>query len=148
MMTMASAPTVEILLVEDNPGDVVLMREAFRECKFPYHLSVAGDGEQAMDFLRQQSGFANAPRPNLILLDLNLPKKSGHEVLSEIKADPNLRQIPVVVLSTSGAHEDLQYSYNHFANCYITKPRDLDEFFHMICSIEDFWFHHVTLPRS
>ena len=139
---------IEILLVEDNPGDVRLTREALKDAKVINNLHVAGDGVAAMDFLHRQSEHHNAVRPDLILLDLNLPKKDGREVLSEIKADPGLRQIPVVILTTSKAEEDILKTYDLHANCYITKPVDLEKFIEVISAIEDFWLSIVKLPRN
>ncbi|MBI4497864.1 MAG: response regulator [Chloroflexi bacterium] len=138
---------IEILLVEDNPGDVRLTVEALREGKVRNRLSVVMDGEEAVAFLRRQGQYAEAPRPDLILLDLNLPRKDGREVLAEIKADAQLRMIPVVVLTTSKAEQDILMSYHLHANCYITKPVDLDQFIVAVKSIEDFWLTVVTLPR-
>lgn len=137
---------IELLLVEDNPGDVRLTQEALREGKVRNHLHVAADGVEALAFLRREAQYANAPQPDLILLDLNLPKKSGREVLAEIKADPALRRIPVVILTVSKAEEDVLKSYNLHANCYITKPVDLDQFIEVVKSIEDFWLTVVVLP--
>lgn len=137
---------IELLLVEDNPGDVRLTQEALREGKVRNHLHVAADGFEALAFLRREAQYANAPQPDLILLDLNLPKKSGREVLAEIKADPALRRIPVVILTVSKAEEDVLKSYNLHANCYITKPVDLDQFIEVVKSIEDFWLTVVVLP--
>jgi CheY-like chemotaxis protein len=137
---------IEILLVEDNPGDVRLTKEALKEGKVSNHLSVAEDGEQALAFLRRQGPYADAPHPDLVLLDLNLPKKNGREVLEEIKADPELRRIPVVILTVSKAEQDILKSYNLYANCYINKPVDLDQFLTVIKSIEDFWLTVVMLP--
>jgi chemotaxis family two-component system response regulator Rcp1 len=137
---------IELLLVEDNPGDVRLTQEALREGKVRNHLHVAVDGVEALAFLRREGQYANAPQPDLILLDLNLPKKSGREVLAEIKADPALRRIPVVILTVSKAEEDVLKSYNLHANCYITKPVDLDQFLEVVKSIEDFWLTVVVLP--
>lgn len=139
---------VAILLVEDSPADVRLTREALAEGKIRNTLSVVADGMEAMDFLRRRNGFSAAPRPDLILLDLNLPRKDGREVLGEVKADPDLRRIPVVVLTTSGAEEDILRSYNLHANCYITKPMDLDKFFSVIKAIDDFWLTVVKLPAE
>ena len=136
----------EILLVEDNPGDVTLTREAFLEGKLAHHLSIAGDGEEAMDFLQRKGGHAGAPRPDLILLDLNLPKKDGREVLADLKNDPNLRHIPVIVLTTSEAEIDIWNAYKLHANCYLTKPIQMDEFFTKIRMVEDFWLTVVRLP--
>jgi chemotaxis family two-component system response regulator Rcp1 len=137
---------VEILLVEDNPGDVRLTREALREGKVRNNLSVAADGVEAIAFLRKEGEHAGAVRPDLILLDLNLPRKDGREVLEEIKADPSLRHIPVVVLTSSQAEEDIVRAYDLHANCYVTKPVDLDQFIRVVESIEDFWFTIVKLP--
>ena len=137
---------VEILLVEDNPGDVRLTLEAFKENKLHNHLHVVGDGEEAMAFLRRESQYADAPRPDLILLDLNLPKKDGREVLAELKGDPDLKRIPVVILTVSAAEEDVLRTYDLHANCYVTKPVDLDEFIKVVKTIEDFWLTIVKLP--
>ena len=137
---------VEILLVEDNPGDVRLVKEALKDAKVLNNLSIAKDGAEALDFLHREGDYAEAPHPDLILLDLNLPKKDGREVLAEIKVDDNLKRIPVVVLTTSKTEEDILKSYNLQANCYITKPVDLDEFIKVIKSIEDFWLTIVKLP--
>jgi two-component system, chemotaxis family, response regulator Rcp1 len=139
---------IDILLVEDNPGDVRLTREALKEGKVLNTLSVAGDGVEALAFLRRGGKYADAPRPDLILLDLNLPKKDGREVLAEIKTDDNLKRIPVVVLTTSQAEQDIIKSYNLYANCYITKPVDLDQFITVLQSIEDFWLTIVKLPSA
>ena len=137
---------VEILLVEDNPGDVRLTREALREGKVRNNLSVASDGVEAVAYLRREGEHAHAVRPDLILLDLNLPRMDGREVLAEIKADPSLRNIPVVVLTSSQAEEDIVRAYDLHANCYVTKPVDLDQFIRVVESIEDFWFSIVKLP--
>ncbi len=137
---------IEILLVEDNPGDVRLTIEALREGKVRNNLNVAGDGVDAMAFLRREGQYATSPRPDLILLDLNLPKKDGRQVLSEIKSDAALRSIPVVILTTSHAEQDVLRSYDLHANCYITKPVDLDQFITVVKTIEDFWLTIVTLP--
>jgi len=137
---------IEILLVEDNPGDVRLTIEALRDGKVRNNLSVVGDGVEALAFLRREGRYASAPRPDLILLDLNLPKMDGREVLAAIKADPSLRMIPVVVLTTSNAEQDIVRTYALHANCYITKPVDLDQFITVVKTIEDFWFTIVTLP--
>jgi len=139
---------IEVLLVEDNPADVRLTQEAFKEGRVTNHLNVVHDGVEAMEFLRRHGPYEGSPRPDLILLDLNLPKKSGREVLEEIKADPVLRRIPVMILSTSRADQDLQKAYNLHANCYITKPVDLDQFLNVVRSIEHFWFNIVTLPSD
>jgi CheY-like chemotaxis protein len=144
-MNLRSRP-VEILLVEDNPGDVRLTREGLREGKVHNNLSLAPDGVEALAFLRREGKYHDAPRPDLILLDLNLPKVDGREVLESIKADPNLRNIPVVVLTSSQAEQDILRGYDLHANCYITKPVDLDQFIGVVKSIEDFWFTIVKLP--
>ena len=138
--------SIEILLVEDNPGDADLAREALETSKVCNTLHVVSDGEAAMAFLRRQGKYADAPRPDLVLLDLNLPKKDGREVLAEIKADHDLKRIPVVILTTSKAEEDILKTYNLHANCYITKPIDLDQFIKVVQSIEEFWFTIVRLP--
>ena len=137
---------IEILLVEDNPGDVRLTIEALKEAKVRNRLSVVSDGVEALAFLRNQDQYAAAPRPDLILLDLNLPKKDGREVLAEIKADSDLKVIPVVVLTTSNAEKDLVQAYESHANCYITKPVDFQQFLIVIKSIENFWLNIVKLP--
>jgi two-component system, chemotaxis family, response regulator Rcp1 len=139
---------IEILLVEDNPGDIRLTLELFKDSKIPNKISAVKDGVEAMEFLRQKGEFVSAKRPDLILLDLNLPKKNGREVLTEVKADENLRRIPVIVLTGSQAEEDIVKSYNLFANCYISKPVDLDHFVEVIKTIQEFWFSVVTLPKS
>ncbi|MFY0583805.1 response regulator [Cystobacter fuscus] len=137
---------IEILLVEDNPGDVRLTIEALKEGKVSSRLSVARDGVEALAFLRREGAHASAPRPDLILLDLNLPRRDGREVLAEIKADAELRRIPVVVLTTSKAEEDILRTYDLHANCYINKPVDLDQFISVVRSIDDFWLSVVRLP--
>jgi two-component system, chemotaxis family, response regulator Rcp1 len=137
---------IDILLVEDNPGDVRLTIEALRESKVRNHLHVATDGVEAMAFLRRDGHYANAVRPDLVLLDLNLPRKDGREVLADMKADPELKTIPVVVLTTSRAEQDVFRSYELQANCYISKPVDLEQFITVVRSIEDFWLTIVTLP--
>jgi CheY-like chemotaxis protein len=146
MATEPDGRPVEILLVEDNPGDVRLMQESLREGKIRVRLSVAADGEEALAWLRREGAHQAAPRPDLILLDLNLPRKDGREVLAEIKADEHLRRIPVVVLTSSQAEKDIIASYDLRANCYVTKPVDLDQFMGVVRSIEDFWLTVVTLP--
>ncbi|MGA2368001.1 MAG: response regulator [Dehalococcoidia bacterium] len=137
---------VDVLLVEDNPGDVRLTREALKDAKLAINLHVAEDGEEAMAFLRHEGAYALKPRPDLVLLDLNLPKKDGKEVLSDIKNDSDLRRIPVVVVTTSKAEEDIIKSYDLHANCYVTKPLDLDQFVTVVHSIEQFWLTIVKLP--
>lgn len=142
------APPVEILLVEDNPGDVRLTKEALREGKVYNNLHWAKDGVEALEFLRREGKHSEAPRPDIILLDLNLPKKDGREVLSSIKNDDRFKQIPVVILTTSEAEEDVLRSYELHANCYITKPVDLDKFIVVVQSIDRFWLTVVTLPPA
>ncbi len=137
---------IEILLVEDNPGDVRLTREALRDGKMLNHLSVVRDGEEALRFLRREGPYADAPRPDVVLLDLNLPRKDGREVLADIKADPDLRRVPVVILTTSNADRDILAAYNLNANCYITKPVDLHQFIEVVRTIGDFWLTIVKLP--
>jgi two-component system, chemotaxis family, response regulator Rcp1 len=143
-----SATPIEILLVEDNSGDVRLTQEALRDAKVQNILHVVSDGIEATSFLWRQGKHAHAPRPDLILLDLNLPKKSGREVLEEIKLDLSLKSIPVVILTTSTAEEDILRSYQLHANCYITKPVDLDQFLKVIKSIDNFWLTIVKLPQK
>jgi CheY-like chemotaxis protein len=137
----------QILLVEDNPGDVDLTREALHESKVHTHLSIARDGDEALAFLRHEGTHAAAPRPDLILLDLNLPKKDGRAVLTEIKADPALSSIPVVVLTSSEAERDIAHAYALHANCFVTKPIGLDQFIEIVRSIEQFWLTVVKLPH-
>jgi len=139
---------INILLVEDNPGDADLAREALEGSKINNALHVVDDGEKAMWFLHREGVYAEVPRPDLILLDLNLPKKDGRQVLAEIKEDDDLKRIPVVILTTSQAEEDVVKSYNLHANCYITKPIDLNQFLHVVRSIEDFWLSIVVLPHN
>ena len=139
---------IEILLVEDNPGDVRLTKEALREGKVYSNLHTVKDGVEAMEFLRKKGKYKDVPRPDIILLDLNLPKKDGREVLQEIKSDDNLKRIPVVVLTTSKAEEDVLRTYNLHANCYVTKPVDLEKFMVVVKSIDVFWLTVVTLPPN
>ena len=139
---------VEILLVEDNPGDVRLTQEALKEGKVSNNLSVVGDGVEALAFLRREGEYADAIRPDIILVDLNLPKKSGHEVLQEVKTDLDLRRIPVVILTTSSSEQDVLDTYDLHANCYITKPVDIEQFIKVAQSIDQFWLTMVTLPSS
>ena len=145
---MNEGKAVDILLVEDNPGDVRLAQEALKESKVRNKLFVVNDGVEAIDFLRRQGKHADAPRPDLILLDLNLPRKSGREVLAEIKTDETLKRIPVVVLTVSRAEEDIIRSYNQHANCYITKPLDFNQFMEVTKAIEGFWLTIVKLPHK
>jgi chemotaxis family two-component system response regulator Rcp1 len=150
-MTISTAENVtpiEILLVEDSPGDVRLTREALSDAKVQNVLHVATDGIEATSFLWRQGKHANAPRPDLILLDLNLPKKGGREVLREIKQDPGLKSIPVVILTTSEAEEDILRSYQLHANCYIVKPVDLNQFLKVVKTIDNFWLAIVKLPSG
>jgi len=147
-MTQTPGKPIEILLVEDNAGDVRLTREALKEGKMLNNLQVAGDGVEALAYLKQTGKYAKAVRPDIILLDLNLPRKDGRELLADIKTDPNLRQIPVVILTTSKAEEDILKTYDLHANCYITKPVDLDQFMTVVKSVEDFWFTIVRLPTN
>jgi two-component system, chemotaxis family, response regulator Rcp1 len=139
---------IEILLVEDNPGDVRLTKEAMKEGKIMNRISVACDGVEALDFLKRRGPFADAPKPDLILLDLNLPKKDGRQVLAEIKEDPELKMIPVVILTTSAAEQDIIKTYELHANCYLIKPVDLNQFLQVAKMIKDFWFTLVKLPPS
>ncbi|MBN2505324.1 MAG: response regulator [Verrucomicrobia bacterium] len=143
-----NARGVTILLVEDNPGDARLTIEAFKEAKVRNRLVHVKDGAEALAFLYREEPYTHAPRPDLILLDLNMPRKDGREVLQHIKADPRLRRIPVVVLTTSQAEQDVQRAYNLNANCYITKPVDLDQFLNVIRCIEEFWLTIVKLPTE
>jgi CheY-like chemotaxis protein len=145
---MNTVRPIDILLVEDSPADVRLTREALKEAKILNTLHVVQDGMAALAFLRRQGQYADSPEPHLILLDLNLPKKDGREVLAEIKQDKNLRRIPVVILTTSRAEEDVVRSYNLHANAYVTKPVDLKQFLEVIRAIEAFWLAVVTLPSS
>ena len=140
--------TIEILLVEDNPGDVELTREAFIESRLSNHINVARDGVEALEYLRRKGVYANAVRPDIVLLDLNLPRKGGLEVLAELKADPDLRSIPIVVLTTSRQEEDIARSYHDHANCYISKPVDFDKFMGVVRSLENFWLTVVRLPSK
>jgi two-component system, chemotaxis family, response regulator Rcp1 len=139
---------IEILLVEDNPGDARLTLEAFKEGKVINNLSVVSNGVDALSFLRREGQHANASVPDLVLLDLNLPKMDGREVLAAIKDDASLKSIPVVVLTTSASQDDVSRAYGHHANCYITKPVDLDQFLRVVQSIESFWLSLVRLPSS
>jgi CheY-like chemotaxis protein len=147
-MSPADGKPIEILLVEDNPGDTDLAREALREAKVNNHVHAVADGVEALQFLRRQERFADAPRPDLILLDLNLPRKDGREVLKEIKADRDFRRIPVVVLTTSKLEQDVIKAYNLHANCYIIKPVDFEQFLRVVKDIESFWLTVVKLPSE
>ncbi|MEW6403554.1 MAG: response regulator [Chloroflexota bacterium] len=148
MFTKSLPRHIEILLVEDSPADILLTREAFEQNRLVNALHVTEDGIDAMDFLYRRGKHASAPRPDLILLDLNLPRKSGREVLAEIKADPDLRSIPIVVLTTSSADEDILQAYDLNANCYVVKPVGFDNFMAAVQSIRHFWFSVVTLPGA
>lgn len=145
-MSARAGSAIEILLVEDNPADVRLTQEALRESTISNHLHAVGDGEEALRFLRREGTHAEAPRPDLVLLDLNLPRMSGREVLEQVKEDPDLRRIPVVVLTTSEAEQDILHSYDFHANAYVRKPVDFDQFTEVVRLIEDFWFTVVKLP--
>lgn len=147
-MSTAVGRPAEVLLVEDSPGDVRLTREALKEGKVRNNLSVVSDGVEAMEFLRREGKYADAPRPDIVLLDLNMPRKDGREVLAEMKSDEQLKRIPVVVLTTSEAEQDILRTYDLHANCYLTKPVDLEQFISIVKSVEDFWLTIVQLPRS
>lgn len=147
MMKHAEARPIEILLVEDSPTDAMMTQEALEYSKVLNRLHIVEDGEQAMAFLRRQDTYADAPRPGLILLDLNLPKKNGREVLAEVKADEDLRSIPIVILTTSKAEEDIVRSYGLHANCYVTKPVEFEKLAAVVHEIHQFWFCVVTLPK-
>jgi chemotaxis family two-component system response regulator Rcp1 len=146
MSILTELNLITILLVEDNPGDVRLVQEIFQDGKIFNRLQIARDGEQATDYLRQRGYYQDAPRPDLILLDLNLPKKNGAEVLEEIKTDPKLHSIPVIILTASKAEEDIARAYDHYANCYLTKPIDLNQFISVVQQIKTFWLSIVQLP--
>jgi chemotaxis family two-component system response regulator Rcp1 len=148
MTTNSHTRPIEILLVEDNPGDVRLTIEAFKEGKVRNNLNVARDGVEALSMLRREGSFAGLARPDLILLDLNLPRKDGRELLADIKADDTLKRIPVVILTTSHAEEDVLQTYDLHANCYITKPVDFEQFISVVQSIDDFWLTVVKLPAE
>jgi CheY-like chemotaxis protein len=140
--------SVHILLVEDNEGDIFLTREALEESEFKTMVSVARDGQEALDFVFKVNGFEEQTTPDLIILDVNLPKKSGHEVLFEIKRHVNYKQIPVIVLTTSSSKKDIELSYEYFANCYITKPVEVADFLRVISSVQQFWINAATLPSN
>lgn len=145
---MTPLERIHILLVEDNEGDVILTSEAFENARLQSVLSVVRDGESAMDFLLKRHRYLDVKVPDLILLDLNLPRKNGHEVLQFLKADTNLKHIPVIVLSTSSSMNDVNKCYENYANCYITKPMDIENFFNVVSKIENFWLSTVTLPKK
>ncbi|WP_375510239.1 response regulator [uncultured Nostoc sp.] len=146
MSTITAIMPIQVLLVEDNPGDAQLTRIALEDSKISIHLNVVEDGVEAMAFLRKQEKYVKAAHPDIVLLDFNLPRKDGREVLAEMKGDENLKRIPVVVLTTSQTQEDILKAYNLSANCYITKPVDFDQFVKIVQSIENFWFAIVKLP--
>lgn len=146
MMGQEMGDPIEILLVEDNAGDVRLTQEALEEAKVPNRLHVAQDGIAALQFLKKQKPFAGVPEPDLVLLDLNIPKRSGFEVLDQIKSDPHLRHIPVIILTSSSAESDVLRSYRSYANSYVTKPADLDQYFKVVELIDEFWLSTVRLP--
>ena len=148
MGSAAYVNCIDVLLVEDNPGDVRLTREALKDAKVRNNLYVAETGDEAIAFLRQEGRFARSPRPDLVLLDLNLPRKNGREVLKEIKSDADLKRIPVVVLTSSDDEKDIVKSYDLGANCYVTKPVDLDQFMNVVKSIDSFWVTIVKLPSE
>jgi CheY-like chemotaxis protein len=147
-MVDATPRPIEILLVEDSPGDVTLTIEALRDAKVANNLHVARDGEEALRFLRHEGEYADKPRPDLVLLDLNMPRKDGREVLADMKADPVMKRIPVVVLTTSQSEDDVAAAYNLSANCYVAKPVDLDQFLGVVRAIDDFWLSLVKLPSE
>ena len=147
-MTIERDRPTQILLVEDNPGDVRLTIEAFKDGQVKTNLDVVNDGVEALAYLYKKDKYRNAPRPDVIILDLNLPKKDGREVLEEIKTHRNLRRIPVVILTTSQAEEDIRRAYDLHVNCYIMKPIDFDQFVKVVKSIEDFWLTVVKLPKA
>lgn len=140
--------SVHILLVEDNEGDIYLIKEAFEQIKLVNNISVLKDGEKAIQFLLKTDSFRDAETPDLIILDVNLPRKNGHEVLEFIKKDETLKLIPVIILTTSSSDKDIRRSYENYANCYITKPVEVDAFLNTIISIEDFWINIVKLPSN
>lgn len=147
-MNRKDADPAVILIIEDNPGDVELIRQAFKNFKILNSLENVSDGEKAMQFLKKEGSYKNAPRPDIILLDLNLPRKDGREVLSDIKNDPGLKSIPIIVLTSSSAEEDVVKAYDLHANCYIKKPVDFDGLMNVVQSIDNFWFTIVRLPKG
>jgi chemotaxis family two-component system response regulator Rcp1 len=148
MTNIRGVKPVEILLVDDSPSDVRLTKEAIKESKMFNNITVARDGVEAMAYLHKEGKYSDAIRPDLILLDLNMPRKDGRETLAEIKADPDLKRIPVVILTVSKAEEDVLKAYNLYANCYVTKPMDIEQFSKIVKTIDDFWFSIVTLPPN
>ena len=147
-MSVEKVAPIEILVVEDNAADAQLTISALRDARILNHSHVVADGEEALEYLRRKGKYANAPRPSLVFLDLNLPKMSGHEVLAAMKGDPDLRRIPVVVISASGEPEEVDRAYDEQVSCYIVKPLDVDQYFTAIRSIKELWFHVVALPRA
>ena len=147
MTTQNIENTIEILLIEDNPGDIRLFQEAIKTSQFNLNLNIVRDGEQAINFLNQEDAFAQSVQPDLILLDINLPRRSGHEVLENLKKHPLNKRIPVIVLTSSQAPEDIQAAYEKHANCYIVKPVQLSDFFHVVKTLEQFWLQQVRLPK-
>lgn len=145
---MIEGRAVEILMAEDSPGDVLLTRKALENSKLKINLHAVSDGVEAIQFLRREGEYGDVPTPDIVFLDLNMPRKDGREVLTEIKTDPLLRHIPVVILTTSDSEQDIERSYELNANCYITKPVDMDQFVKVVSSIEDFWFTIVKLPTN
>lgn len=145
---MNTMKAIHILLVEDNEGDILLTKEALEDARIYINLSVVKDGKEAMDFLGKKDKYFNADLPDIILLDVNLPKKNGHEVLKYVKEDENLKHIPVIMLTTSSSQKDINLSYNNFANCYITKPVEANDFLAVVTSIENFWISIVKLPKK
>ena len=148
MSNASQSKSIDILLVEDNPGDIRLTKEAFKDGKIKNELNVVMDGEEAVLYLKKKEKYVNATTPDIILLDLNLPKKDGREVLAEIKSDPELKLIPVIILTTSSAQSDILNTYSHHANCYIMKPVDFNQFINVIRTIENFWLTIVKLPSK
>ena len=146
MMNESSNPLVEILLVEDNPADVALTLETFEDSRLANRMSVTRDGIEALSYLRKEGGYSGSVSPDLILLDLNLPRKDGRQVLREIKTDPDLKRIPVIIMTTSDAAQDILQAYEFHANCYLIKPTGIEDFFTLVQAIEDFWFTRVALP--
>jgi CheY-like chemotaxis protein len=145
---MNTMKAIHILLVEDNEGDILLTKEALEDAKIYINLSVVTDGKEAMDFLGKQGKYADADLPDILLLDVNLPKKNGHEVLKYVKEDENLKHIPVIMLTTSSSQRDINLSYNNYANCFITKPVEANDFLAVVTTIENFWISVVKLPTK
>ena len=148
MCDLPDCKSIEVLLVEDNPGDIRLIKEALNDAKIHVHITVAHDGVDALTLLRREGNYSSAPVPDLVLLDLNLPRMGGHDVLRAIKQDQHLRQIPVVIVTSSKADQDIAASYDLHANCFVTKPVDLDQFFNVVEAIREFWFVIVKLPSK